>query len=97
MQLQKEKRVPSNWKLQITEHYLQLHSICNTNIQATGPFVHLRIAEGYWEQWLYNHRQFFKDKKHKNDIAWSSYLWDPKQNRNQIPKLIWSIARFAPG
>ena len=50
MQLQKDKQVPSKWKLQITEHYLQLHSICNTNIQTTSPFVHLGIAEGYWKQ-----------------------------------------------
>ena len=26
-----------------------------------------------------------------------NYLWDLKENHNQIPKLTWSIVRFAPG
>ena len=55
------------------------------------------IAEGNWKQRLYNHRQSFKGKKHKNESALSSYIWDLKENYNQIPKLIWSIDRFAPG
>ena len=59
--------------------------------------VYLGIAEGNWKQRLYNHRKSFKDKKHKNDTALSSYLWDLKENRNQIPKLTCSIVRFAPG
>ena len=59
--------------------------------------VYLRIAEGNWKQRLYNHRQSFKDKKHKNNTALSSYLWDLKENHNQIPKLTWSVVRFAPG
>ena len=46
---------------------------------------------------MYNHRQYFKDKKHKNDTALSSYLWNLKENQNQIPKLTWSMVRFAPG
>ena len=58
--------------------------------------VCLEIAEGNWKQKLYNHRQSFKDKRHKNDTT-SSYLWDLKENRNQILKLAWSIVRFAPG
>ena len=59
--------------------------------------VYLGIAEGNWKQRLYNHRQSFKDKRHKNDTTLSSYLWDLKENHNQIPKLTWSIVRFAPG
>ena len=59
--------------------------------------VYLGIAEGNWKQRLYNHRKSFKDKKHKNDTALSSYLWDLTENRNQIPKLTCSIVRFAPG
>ena len=49
--------------------------------------VYLGTAEGNWKQPLYNHRQPFKDKKHKNDTALSSYLQDLKVNYNQIPKL----------
>ena len=46
---------------------------------------------------MYDHRQSFKDKKHKNDTTLSSYLLDLKENHNQIPKLTWSFVRFAPG
>ena len=38
---------------------------------ATQPFkqrAYLRITEGNWKQRLYNHKQSFKDRKHKNDI-----------------------------
>ena len=59
--------------------------------------AYLGIVERNWIQRLYNHRQSFKDKKHKNNTALSSYLWDLKGNDNQIPKLTWSIDRFAPG
>ena len=59
--------------------------------------VYLGIAEGNWKQRLYNHRQCFKDKKHKTDTALSRILWDLKDNHNRIPKLTWSIVRFAPG
>ena len=65
--------------------------------QTSKQRAYLGIAEGNWKQQLYNHRQPFKDKKHKNDTALSSYLWDLKENHNQTPKLIWSIVRFAPG
>ena len=74
--------------------------IYNCTVSTTQTFkqrVYLGIAEGHWKQRLYNHRQSFKDKKHKNDTALSSYLWDLKENHNQIPKLTWSIVRFAPG
>ena len=58
--------------------------------------VYLEIAEGNWKQKLYNHRQSFKDKRHKNGTT-SSYLWDLKENHNQILKLACSIVRFVPG
>ena len=41
-------------------------------VSATQTFkqrVYLGIAEGNWKQRLYNHRQSFKDKKHKNKTA----------------------------
>ena len=65
------------------------YRMLSTNISATQTFkqrVYLGIAERNWKQQLYNHRQSFKDKKHKNDTALSSYLWDLKKNHNQIPK-----------
>ena len=74
--------------------------IYKCTVSATQTFkqrVYLGIAEGNWKQRLYNHRQSFKDKRHKNDTTLSSYLWDLKENHNQIPKLTWSIVRFAPG
>ena len=69
---------------------------CTVSATQTDKRVYLGRAEGSWKQRLYNHRQSFKDKKHKNDTALSSYLWDLKENHNQIPKLTWSIVRFAP-
>ena len=74
--------------------------IYKCTVSATQTFkqrVYLGIAEGNWKQRLYNHRQSFKDKRHKNDTTLSSYLWNLKENHNQIPKLTWSIVRFAPG
>ena len=41
--------------------------------------------------------QHKNDKKHKNDTASSNFLWDLKENHSQIPKLTWSIVRFACG
>ena len=86
--------MPSKWKLQSTKRYVQMYYICK---QTFKQRVYLGIAEGNWKQRLHNHRQYFKDKKHKTDTALSSYLWDLKENHNQIPKLTWSIVRFAPG
>ena len=66
--------------------------IYKCNVSATQTFkqrVYLGIAKGNWKQGLYNHGQSFKDKKDKNDTALSSYLWDLKENHNQIPKLAW--------
>ena len=73
--------------------------IYKCTVSATQTFkqcAYLGIAEGNWKQHLYNHRQSFKDKKHKNDTL-SSYLWDLKENHKQILELTWSIVRFAPG
>ena len=36
--------------------------------------VYLGIAEENWKQQLYNHKQSFKEKAHKNDTTLSSYL-----------------------
>ena len=74
--------------------------IYKCTVSATQTFkqrVYLVTAEANWKQKLYNHRQSFKDKKHNKDKALSSYLWDLKENHNQIPKLTWSIVRFASG
>ena len=74
--------------------------IYNCTVSATQKFkqrVYLGIAEGNCKQRLYNPRQSFKGKKHKNDTALSSYLWDLKENQNQILKLTWSVVRFPPG
>ena len=46
--------------------------IYKCTVSATQTFkqrVYLGIAEGNWKQSLYNHRQFFKNKKRKNYIT----------------------------
>ena len=64
----------------------KLQNVINKcTVSATQTFkqlVYLGIAERNWKQRMYNHRQSFKNKKHKNDTALSSYLWDPKENHN---------------
>ena len=63
--------------------------IYKCTVSATQTFkqrVYLGIVERNWKKRLHNNRQSFKDKKHKNDTALSSYLWDLKKNHNQIPK-----------
>ena len=66
-------------------------------MQAFKQHVYLEIVEENWKQRLYNHSQSLKEKNHKNYTVLSSYLWDLKENHNQISKLTWSIVRFAPG
>ena len=64
--------------------------IYKCTVSATQTFkqrVYLGIAEGNQKQRLYNYRQSFKDKKHKNDAVLSSYLLDLKENHNQIQLL----------
>ena len=74
--------------------------IYTCTVSATQTFkqrVYFGIAEGNGKQQLCYRRQSFKDKKHKNNTALSSYLWDLKENHNQISKLTWTIVRLAPG
>ena len=64
--------------------------IYKCTVSATQSFkqcVYLGIAEGNWKQRLYNHRKFFKDKKHKNHKTLSSYLWNLEESHNEILKL----------
>ena len=89
-----KKEFPLNGNCKV-QNFIYKCTVSATQIFKQG--VYLVIAEGNWKQRLYNHRQSFKDKKHENDTALSSYLWDLKENHNQIPKLTWSIIRFAPG
>ena len=60
---------------------------CTLSATQTFKRVYLGITEGNWKQQSYNHRQSFKDTKHKNDTTLSCYLWDLNENHNQIPKL----------
>ena len=79
MQVQKSKPVPSKLKLQSTKR------IYKRTVSAAKTFkqrVYLGIAEENWKQRLYNHRQSFKDKKHKNETALSTYLLDLKENHS---------------
>ena len=69
LQKKNERSLNGNCKVQ--------NVIYKCAVSATQTFkqrVYLGIAEGNWKQRLYNHRQFFKDKKHKNNTALSSYL-----------------------
>ena len=100
----KEKQTnPWNWR---NKNECPLNGNCKLQsviykctVSATQTFkqrVYLGIVERNWKQRLYIHRQSFKDKRHKNGTTLSSYLWDLKENHNQIPKLTWPIVRFAP-
>ena len=86
--------------MEITQKWKVQGVIYKCTVSATQTFkqhVYLGITEGSWTQRLYNHRQSFKDKRHKNNTKLSSYLWDLKENHNKIPKSTCSIVRFAPG
>ena len=64
MQLQKKNECPLNRNCKVQSF------IFKRTVFATQTFkkrVSLGKAEGNWKQRLYNHRQSFKDKKHKND------------------------------
>ena len=94
---QHNRNVPIRKKSKLIHAIAEKKNECPLNWNCKVQSVYLGIAEGNWEQRFYNHRQSFKDKRHKNDTTLSSYLWDLKENHNQIPKLTWSIVRFAPG
>ena len=70
---------------------------CAVSTKQTFKHFYLWISEGNWKERLYNHRQSFKDKKHKNSTALSSYLWGLKENHKQIYwKSIWNnIVKFS--
>ena len=53
----------------------------------TKQRVYLGLAEGEWKQGYYNHTQSFRNARHKNDAAPSSYLWEFKKKTSEIPKL----------
>ena len=52
------------------------------------------LAEGEWTQRYYKHRQSFRDARHKNNTALSSYLWGFKKKTSEIRKLTWSIRKI---
>ena len=45
----------------------------------------------------YNHTMSFKNQKHKNDIALSTFLWELKISTKEAPKLTWSVLKVLPG
>ena len=70
--------------------YLQRKDLSNVSIQK-------ELKEIESNDCIIIDNQSFKDKKHKNHTALSSYFWDLKENHNHFPKLTWSIVRFASG
>ena len=73
--------------------YNVIYKCTASSTQTSKQRVYLEIAEGNWMPQLYNNYTF-KDNKHRNATTLSGYLWDLKQNHNQIQKLKWSIVRF---
>ena len=53
------------------------------------------VAEGDWKQSYYDHTISFRNLKHKNETALSTYLW--KKLAKETPKLKWSVLKVVPG
>ena len=45
----------------------------------------------------YNHTMSFRNQKHKNDIALSTFLRELKKSTKETPKLTWSVLKVVPG
>ena len=63
----------------------------------TKERAYLGLVGGEWKQRYYNHKRSFRNARHKNDTALSSYLWELKKKTSEIPKLTWSILKIVPG
>ena len=50
-----------------------------------------------WKQRHYDHKQSFRNARHKNDTALSIYLWKLKNRTSEIRKLTWSILKVDVG
>ena len=59
-----------------------------TTTTTTKQQAYVGLAKGEQKQRYYNHRQFFRNAKHKNETTLSTYLWELKKKTNEIPKTI---------
>ena len=50
-----------------------------------------------WNQRFYNHKKSIKNKSYRNDITFSSYLWDLTGKHNDFPTLTWSVIKSVSG
>ena len=59
--------------------------------------VYIGAAEGDWKQRYYNYTMSFRNQKHKNDTALSTFLWELKKSTKETPHLKWSVLKVVPG
>ena len=55
--------------------------------------AYTKVAEGNWKQRYYNYTMAFRNQRHKNDTAFSSFLWELKKSLKETPNLIWSVVK----
>ena len=53
--------------------------------------------KGDWKQRYYNHTMSFRNQKHKNDTAFSTFLSELKKSTKETPKLTWYVLKVVPG
>ena len=58
--------------------------------------VYIGVTEDGWKQRYYNHTMSFRNQKHKNDTALSTFLWELKKSTKETPQLTWSVLKVAP-
>ena len=45
------------------------------------------ISEDEWKKWYYNHMKSLRNKRYKNEVSLSSYVWKIKNETGKIPTL----------
>ena len=59
--------------------------------------VYNGVAEGNWKQRYYYYIMSFRNQKHKNDTALSTFLWELQKSTKENLKLTWSVLKVVPG
>ena len=59
----------------------------------TKEHVYVGVAEGNWKQRYNNHTMLFRNQRHKNDTALSTFLWELKKSPKESPSLIWPVLK----
>ena len=59
--------------------------------EKTKEHVYIGVAEDDWKQRYYNHTMSFRNQRHKNDTALSTFKWELKKSTKETPKLTWLV------